>query len=581
MNSSNYVALIIKQAGNQKYLFSVEDNVDISKSIIWSILTENGLLTFDKDDSISQESGGYKLYLVVHSVKEFLSEQPKKKEDVEKYYQLELMTQEKCYPILHIVPTDIFLPGLYRPKVALNKKVPRSFQIIDNSIWNYSVPLFQIEYYYERGGQPEIVEWNMLFKDAIESIYKNHEKGLYKLPVTREYADLNARLASESFLSGSHAEGVSPIIFHSEGVMKYLIKKEFEIQRKTLKEICDHKWRILLVDDKANNSMLKEIDRRPDYWDTKLKIIMNLLEKQFDISFHETNNPKRVESECFAIECVEKLEDAKEALKKSQYKKCQQEEEKEYDIILLDYLLKEEGEIHYGYDLLEDISDEDERKKYKVGPVDKFYFMFISAYSTAVYERLLAEGLNQSEKYWHIAVGACPTNTPKLFLYNLIKLMEKRLDDSHINDLSPKTIVDTVGKIYSKDIEEKDERRKKAGKNYQDIQSLQYYYRNILKDVEIMPKEKNIFCTSGSVLLTEFIHKSVQLGALLEHLAQLVHITAFGTVRQWPEMWEEFLYFKAQLKLQITPNDKKLIDDFRKMCNDIEDYIQMLKSSAV
>ena len=81
--------------------------------------------------------------------------------------------------------------------------------------------------------------------------------------------------------------------------------------------------------------------------------------------------------------------------------------------------------------------------------------------------------------------------------------------------------------------------------------------------------------------MTEFIHKSVQLGALLEHLAQLVHITAFGTVRQWPEMWEEFLYFKAQLKLQITPNDKKLIDDFRKMCNDIEDYIQMLKSSAV
>ena len=79
MNSSNYVALIIKQAGNQKYLFSVEDNVDISKSIIWSILTENGLLTFDKDDSISQESGGYKLYLVVHSVKEFLSEQPKKR----------------------------------------------------------------------------------------------------------------------------------------------------------------------------------------------------------------------------------------------------------------------------------------------------------------------------------------------------------------------------------------------------------------------------------------------------------------------------------------------------------------------
>lgn len=574
-NCSNYIGLIIKKAEEEKYKYSVEGNVDINKSIISAILKGNGLLSFDENDSINLDTG-YKLYVVVHSVKEFLSGQPEKKDDVENYYQLKLFSQKECYPILHIVPTDIFLPSLYRPKFALNKKVPRSFQIIDNSIWNYSVPLFKTTYYYEKEGQVEVVEWNKLFKDAIESIYKNHEKGLYKLPVTREYADLNARLASESFLSGSHAEGVSPIIFHSESVMKYLIKKEFEIQRQTIKEIRDKKWRILLVDDKANNSMLNEKDRRPDYWDTKMKIIMNLLEKQFDVRFHGTNGAKRFESECFALEYVEKLEYAKDALKKSKYKKNQQEEEKEYDIILLDYLLKEEGDIHYGYDLLEDISDDDERQKYNVGPVNKFYFMFISAYSTAVYERLLAEGLNQSEKYWHIAVGACPTNTPKLFLYNLIKLMEKRIDDSNINDLSVYGIIDTLGEIYNQE----GLIRKNAGEHYQDVQSYQYYYRTILKDYKVSLNNESIFDTEGSVLMTDFMNNNVNLGGLLEHMAQLVYLTAFGTVRQWLEMWEEYIYIKSQLETQIRNGNQSSQLKFKTLCSNIESYIRSLKTSA-
>ena len=34
---------------------------------------------------------------------------------------------------------------------------------------------------------------------------------------------------------------------------------------------------------------------------------------------------------------------------------------------------------------------------------------------------------------------------------------------------------------------------------------------------------------------------------VLEHLTQLVYLTAFGTVRQWPEMWEEYQYIKSVL----------------------------------
>ena len=70
------------------------------------------------------------------------------------------------------------------------------------------------------------------------------------------------------------------------------------------------------------------------------------------------------------------------------------------------------------------------------------------------------------------------------------------------------------------------------------------------------------------------------MGGLLEHLAQLIHLTAFGTVRQWPEMWEEYLYAKAQIEAHIDNNDN-LEKRFVLLCNKIEGYILKLKSSAL
>ena len=41
--------------------------------------------------------------------------------------------------------------------------------------------------------------------------------------------------------------------------------------------------------------------------------------------------------------------------------------------------------------------------------------------------------------------------------------------------------------------------------------------------------------------------KNMNYEGVLEHLTQLVYLTAFGTVRQWPEMWEEYQYIKSVL----------------------------------
>lgn len=224
------------------------------------------------------------------------------------------------------------------------------------------------------------------------------------------------------------------------------------------------------------------------------------------------------------------------------------------------------------------LNEQFKNDEYKIGPHGKIFFIFISAYSSAVYERLLAQGINQSEDYWFISVGACPTNTPQLFLYNLIKLMEKRLDDSGILKLSSGAIYKLINTIYLRKEEDpkRDSIRKRANAHYQEVLSLQYHYRSILRDVEIpFGNNSSTFDTKGSVLMTDFIQKKINLGGMLEHLTQLVHLTAFGTIRQWPEMWEEYIYFKAQFEKQL---DDVRIDDFNTLCQNIENYILELKS---
>ena len=578
--------------------------------------------------------------------------------------------KKEFFPIVHLVPTSIFVDSLYgtTPLVTL---IPRLYQIMDSSIWNYLIPIVPFTYpdYIIKDGVTKGSDYeidpmgikrgksklDVLIKNAIDNISDNYDNNLYSLEISQEYADLNARLVGESFLSGGHASGVAPFIFHSERAIERLIEKEFRTQHidsngglSTIKRIEKHNWRILLVDDKSND-YLKPLSCKV----TKLQIIKRLIKEQFQGLTIETRsyNDQNVipkDKETLLIESAETIQEAEMALSK-----------RKYDLILLDYLL-EKDERQYGYELLENIykyteakkifesispnmildalrgkytsakfeeflyyisnnkevkrnidyileqielldkeidnekkekrkrekeqeretyikkvyeiiSDQFKSDKYLVGPHNRFFFIFISAYSSAVYERLLAEGLNRSEKYWHIAVGACPTNTPKLFLYNLLKLMEKQLEDSGVDKLSAKGIFDVVNNIYGK----KDEVRRMANEKYQDVLDLHYLYRKMLKDVEI-PKD-SIFNTKGSVLITNFIKENVNLGGLLEHLTQLVHLTAFGTVRQWPEMWEEYIYFKSQFDLEQF---KKQYDekDFYTLCEDIESYILNLKS---
>lgn len=609
----------------KKVLFCYDQGIketDIPLIIRW-LLEHNS-----KFEKSTKNDNFHPVWIYIHSALELLKGQSSSEDKDDIFAQGALLIDSEKVPIIHLTMSDLFVDALFG-NASLPTDVPRSYMVMDNSIWNYLVPVSEtyyihnfVEYNKHANDLDDRIKKQLFisqdcstnFYEAVSSICKNYQKNLYRLKVAQEYADLNARLTKQSYLKGAHASGVSPFIFHSEIAAKQLIQREFRLKEKStllsydmkgkyvvespLDRICKCKWRILLLDDKAIEPMdampyNSEYDKSKGGWNCKKSIICKLLESKLclnnQISYRPVTNKHYKKDEVLdlnvtklpdkntvvLIEYAQSLDEAREALKS-----------KKYDLVLIDYLLNEKTGTHYGYELLEDIwndqqqhkNDEDNLKYSTIRPHRhlRMYCMFISAYSSAVHDRLLAEGLNQSEKYWYINLGACPTNTPQLFLYNLIKLMDKRIEDAHVGRISINGLIRVLEKIYGNEYI-----RKNAGELYERIQSFQYFYRNLLQDYDISVGDENLFEARKSVLVTHFLNNHINMGGLLEHLAQLVHLTAFGTIRQWPEMWEEYLYVKAQLEAQIDDKDTYMVEKYHHLCGKIERYILKLKSSAL
>lgn len=591
------------------------------------------------EDPYDDPENDHWVWIAIYSLDEFLSarEKPERNQDAFSFNQEKLKYQEidgvrePIYPIVHISDTDEYWNFMCDDEtVKLSYLIPRFFQIMDNSIWNYLVPL--------PDNDDEPNRFNKVFFESLKDIENNYKNELYSTDVAIEYADLSARQARESYLEGDgHASHVVPFTFHSETAIERMIdsecadiinfmKQSDPIEKSDLMKQSDHcRMRLLLVDDNAMNT-----DKKKD----KSAIIKRLLQTKMGLTDEQVHVCMKGdtitanESLIFLIECVKTLNEAKAAMK-----------EKIYDIVLLDYLLDSEGiERNYGTELLEDICqtqtieeqieniqtrsakgeeynklieekgfkllrrtmdkefrshDSENLKKliektkdtsstYKLGPRRKQFFIFISAYTTAVNERLLAQGLNRSERYWFIDTGACPTNTPQLFAYNLLQLMEKLLNDSGILRLSSKEILKFIIRIFipKKDSPDNKSVRERARDNYHYLLSRHYYFHRMLDDVEVpndysRDNRCSLFKISGSVLVSNFMMNHEDMGGLLEHLIQLVHLTAFGTIRQWAEMWEEYIYIRAYFEKCGFKVDSH--PDFKLACEFIEKYVYDLK----
>lgn len=416
--------------------------------------------------------------------------------------------------------------------------------------------------------------WFYTYSDPTElasiKIQIEENKHRYQLTVAREYREFYLRMMSNSNLGvdGGHKNFVSPFLFHSEQKLKTEIEEkkresEKENKKNIVKTILSYKWRILLIDDHATRGLTIGEKEESDL--TKLKIVQEELSDLFGKEAI-TTDCKNQNAKIY-IDCASTIGEAQNKLK-----------EKKYEIVLLDYLLgkkvidgktvtinnKEVRE--YGYELLKGIWYKENEKKfekarkeeleklykefvfdYKKGPDNRFYFMFISAFTTAVSERLLTEGWHRSEDYWYIGEGACPINTPYLFQYRLLHIMEKRMKDMGLskmlyvnrNDFEKSYIkTNIIDVIY----DDRTSIRQNANNRFNEVLSVLYNYKNLLVDTH---NASNPFDSPESTLATDIVMKNAYIGGFLEHLTQLVYLTAFGTVRQWPEMWEEYQFLKS------------------------------------
>lgn len=522
--------------------------------------------------SVSCKDGEVKAWLHIQDGKDFYQQlypgedEGKRLTDKFTFCQEQLFHKEKdeYLPILHVSAWE--MAGSRSDFVFF----PRYSSVMDSSIWNY---------YWCTKENKEVKDRHL--KWIIESIATNKQNGVYNLAIAREYADLNARLVHESYIASKlngHGMQISPFLFHSEWEMedRCSVKKE---------KLKAYKWRFLLIDDYAWKSM----EANPPF-DTECLVQKN---SKMDVL------KRTISSMGFKVECVRKTRgtvkrkggDAEieiwgaESIREA-FQLLSDKTIGEFDIILLDYLLgshsfeknksgKGSGSKYsreYGYDFLKLLkakgaSGNPISKETKAGLAGKHYIMFISAFTTAVGERLRSEGLSRNTERCYIAEGACPTNTPSLFKYYLANIMERRISELGINSLDEGTILKEAMAIYcvpkqTQKAQKIDTVRKRAYLAYRKILGFHYDYFT-LKDYQ-----------ESSLLAASFMKKKLRLGAMLEHLLQLVHLTAFGTVRQWPEMWEEYQFIIR------TIDSNKEAEILKVFSQSIEDYIIALKSSS-
>lgn len=437
-------------------------------------------------------------------------------------------------------------------------EIDRRISYLDSSIW--------IRYVYDEES----------FAATKQDIKRNYDQGLYKSSNAIECLEFHARLIRNSFLrafgnEGNHSSVLSPFLFHSESAMKKesddLWTKYFKVKHERLK------WRVLLIDDHSTKKNIPNYvkDKNNFFIISKCEIIRNALKDYFSFSGNSqelcANNCQASLLDCYKsvyaegsdnhskkaeliIDCCDNIEDALIKLN-----------ERRYDIIFLDYLLgwgEKQTERKYSYELLSKIKKGQEKGDPSInktkGPFNQFWFFFISAFPNAVLERLSEQGMQFNTDYWHLARGACPTTTPELFKFNLLSFMKRQIEVmSKLPNVKPLTNPDEILVLIYEDNNKKPI-SSRASDYFDSLLKMRANYHILEKDYTYNNSKE-----LGSPLVHSLFPETMSYNtAFWEHLMNLVYLTAFGTIRQWHEMWQEYQLVKSKL----NPKTTDLIEEY-------------------
>ena len=442
-------------------------------------------------------------------------------------------------------------------------KIHPFYKFWDSSIW--------LRYVYKDA------QFDTNFKKVLKEFEKNFDNELYKLVVTNEFLDFQKRLLSNSYIEdrgeSGHSKKVFPFIFHSETFLQN------EAEKESL-QLWGIKWRILLIDD-FSNKKLKTISKKKgkitpiNSHITKSKIIEEILIK-FGIEF----------------EIESRVSNLKEIAKELTHN---QDINKFYDIILLDYLLTDENEnIEYGDDLINFIKTSNNVLK---SPVKTFWIMPVSAYGDALLKDLRSNAIPLYDENWVISAGADPVCTPHLFSYKLLSFMRRQLigivDTNGNNNNNNENINDNnnnkspTSKLLSllKDITKDDKKIVQSANTYfADFVELGSTFKRLMKFNKEVKDATGIMVQQSpfakSVIEKYFFNMDITVWKTLEYL---IYLLTYGNYLQQNEMWRAWIRLDQWknnnlIKLNEIDNENKIFEEFDLILKNIKMYIENINT---
>ncbi len=444
------------------------------------------------------------------------------------------------------------------------------FRYLDSSIWS------RLAYKKE-------------LKSALEKTINNFEKNLFKLNVCNEYSEFSSRIIKNSYLVGKHQK-VIPFQFHSETEMELRAKKGIEIYKmfeENTSLVKGLKWKVLLVDDKALvplslvekdedeqislenytrcksfiiGKLLNEYDINVEIKTTKLKIHESI-ELKFSEELKKENPILTAE-----IHCVHSIAEAICILE------C---EKGGYDIILLDYLLKDGS---FGNHFLDKISKIEIPLQNKL--FGRNWIFSISSYHSAFLDSIRNDGKTLISDKYYFERGADPINTPHLFVQQLCQFIGVQLREIGINENEGKLSFKNISEIWKECIGELGKLKSGKNKNFKrswannSLTKILNYWSKIesLKDAkEGGSLFANSFLNANDGFYKRIIKSEYDKG-LYGYLTHLLFMLSFSDGYQWAEMKTNLDVIKQKVKSDANDSHKEGYEIIQK-------YIEDLKSA--
>ncbi len=306
--------------------------------------------------------------------------------------------------IMHLYEHD--KEDAYQRTLELDHRV----KYLDSSIWNRYLPIDTID----ENADP----FEDRLKDMLLKFVNWHQDHLYDTVPAVATLEFQTRMLLHSFISRvgekGHNELVHPFKFHSESRMEEKcleLEKFFDAPREgqSLKQAL--RWNLLLVDDQGEKKSLSFVGKI-NYGEKKEINKKQLIEKilfQNGIQ-HEITPPD--DDHKIIDEMLEKMKLG--------------ENGRVFDILLLDYLLGDNGEQEreYGHEFLIKLNN---NEKVRRGPFGRHWIFPISSFPHAFYDKLVQLGINYFTNWWHLSHGGDPICTPELFRYNLLGFMKQQV----------------------------------------------------------------------------------------------------------------------------------------------------------